>query len=237
MAEKIQEGDFITIDYIGRVKDTGMIFDLTNEEIAKKEGLNTEGTVYGPVTVVVGARHVVPGLDKQLSSLSVGEKKKIDIESADAFGSKDAELVKLVPMNVFKRQKVNPIPGMPVELERQKGIVKSVSGGRVKVDFNHPLAGKTLEYEVEVKGKIIKAEEQVRSILKLHVPSVEIKDVKIAVTEKEVEISTPNEMQTRRYINLTEEITARDILKYVKGANRVRFVDVFEKGESNIKNS
>ena len=64
-----------------------------------------------------------------------------------------------------------------------------------------------------------------------------MKDVGIAVKEKEVEISTPNDMKTRRYINLTEEITSRDILKYIKGIGKVKFIDVFEKPKIDTKNS
>lgn len=228
MTEKIIDGDFITIDYVGRVKDTNQVFDLTREEVAKEGGIDSQEAVYGPVTVVVGARHVIPGLDKKLTSMGIGEKKKVDIAPEDAFGSRNADFVKLVPRSVFKKDRINPVPGMPVKIGDQHGVVKAVSGGRIKVDFNHPLAGKTLEYEVEVHKKISDPKEQIRSIFKLHIPRVETKDVEVETKGEEVEITTPKDPKTRRYINLTEEITSKDILKYIKGIKRVKFIDVFE---------
>jgi len=232
MAEMIKEGDFITIDYVGKVKSTGKIFDLTREDIAKEEGLMSDNARYGPVTIVVGANHVIPGLDKKIIGLNIGDKKTFDISFSDGFGNRDSTLLKLIPRAEFKKQKIDPIPGIPVNLEGQYGIVQSVSGGRVKVDFNHPLAGKDLKYEVEVHDKIDKPEDKIKSLFRFHLSKVDTSAIKVELSEKIVKITTPKDTRTRRYINLTEEIVAGDILKYIEGVETVKFIDVFEKSKA-----
>jgi FKBP-type peptidyl-prolyl cis-trans isomerase 2 len=229
MAESIKEGDFITIDYVGKVKNTGKIFDLTREDVAKKEGLMSDNARFGPITIIVGAKHVIPGLDTHLLGLKVGDNKTFDIPCSDGFGNKDATLVKLIPRSEFKKQKVNPMPGMPVNLDNKYGIVQSVSGGRIKVDFNHPLAGKELSYDIEIHDKLDKPEEQIRALFRFHLSKVDTKAVEVKIIGKIADISTPKDPRTRRYINLTEEIIAGEILKYIKGVETVKFIDVFEK--------
>jgi len=227
MAEKIENGDFIEIDYVGRDKETGALFDLTREDVAKKEKIDAPNAEFGPVTIVVGAQHVIPGLDEKLTTLSVGDKSAITVPPASGFGPRQPNLVELVPRSVFKRQHINPMPGMPVKLGNRRGVVKTVSGGRIQVDFNHPLAGKELEYEVEIHKKITSPDEKIKSLLSLHVPGIDFKELKINTGNDEVEITTPRTPKTRRYINLSEENIAHDILTYIK-LKKVKFVDVFE---------
>ncbi|MDP7282529.1 MAG: FKBP-type peptidyl-prolyl cis-trans isomerase [Candidatus Undinarchaeales archaeon] len=229
MADSIKEGDFITIDYVGKVKATGKIFDLTREDVAKKEGMMSDNAKYGPVTIIVGAQHVIPGLDKHLSELKVGDTKKFDISPVDGFGNRDATLLKLIPRSEFKKRDVKPMPGMPVNFDGQYGFVQSVSGGRIKVDFNHPLAGKDLEYEVEIHDKIEKQEDQIKSLFRFHLSKVDTTEIIVKLTGNNVEITSPKNPQTRRYINLTEDIVARDIIKYIGGIETVKFIDIFEK--------
>jgi len=231
METTIQKGDFITIDYVGRVKETGKIFDLTREDIAKKEGLQSDNAKYGPITVVVGAKHVIPGLDKKLIGLNVGDNKTFDIAPVDAFGNKDTSLVKLIPRKEFTKQKMNPVPGFPVRIEGQYGIIQSVSGGRVKVDFNHPLAGKELSYEVEIQDKIEEDDKKVKSLFRFHLSKIDTSDVDVKLSDKIVTITTPKSPEIRRYINMTEEIVSRDILSYMGGVETVKFIDVFEKSK------
>lgn len=233
MAETLQEGDFVTLDYVGKVKATGQIFDLTKEEIAKKEGLYDPKLKYGEVPIVVGGEHVLKGLDAELKKLSIGDKKTVTIAAKDAFGERDSNMIKLIPHAEFKKQNMRPIPGMPVEIQGMRGVVMTVSGGRIKVDFNHPLAGKELEYELEIHKKIDKKEEQIKSLFELHLAKVDTSGIKIDIKEDSVEITTPDDQKTRRYINLTEDVLARDIIKYISNLKQVKFIDVFTEETQN----
>lgn len=228
MESTLQKGDFLTVEYVGREKATGKIFDLTSEELAKKENLYDEEMRYGSITIVLGAGHVLQGLETELEKMKVGEKKKVIITPEHAFGERKSEFIKLVPMAVFKKERMNPVPGMPVKINNIPGIVQTVSGGRVKVDFNHPLAGKELEYEINVLGKITDVKEQILSLFRFHIPKTELKELQIDLKSDVVELTTPKEQKTRRYIKVTEEVIATDILKYIKNIKKVKFIDVFE---------
>jgi len=81
-------------------------------------------------------------------------------------------------MKKFLEQKINPVPGMTVEIDNYTGLIKSVSGGRVLVDLNHPLAGKNVSYEVTIIRKVEDLKEKVEGFLEmnlhLHHPKVEV---------------------------------------------------------------
>ncbi len=145
----MNEGDFAKINYTGRVKG-GPVFDTTSEETAKKEGVYNDRGKYGAVLVPVGKGVVLKGLDEELLKAKKGEEKTVSFGPDKAFGERNAELVKLIPLKPFKDQGIRPAPGMPVKLDGKQARVQSVSGGRVRVDFNHELAGKELEYEFKV---------------------------------------------------------------------------------------
>jgi FKBP-type peptidyl-prolyl cis-trans isomerase 2 len=79
---------------------------------------------------------------------------KNEIEIPNAYGERNPELVTLIPLRVFKMRGINPIPGMVIELGQGiTGIIKAVSGGRVVIDLNHPLAGETVKFFIEVQKK------------------------------------------------------------------------------------
>jgi len=159
----MQKGEFVRISYIGRVN--GEIFDLTDEDVAKREKIFNPRIKYKPVPVIVGAGFVIPGLDEELEKMKVGEKKKVTIPAEKAFGQRKKELVKVVPESAFKKQNFKPKARLIVDFSGTKGRIQSVSAGRVRVDFNHPLAGKDLEYEIEIKEKITDKKEQVNAVL------------------------------------------------------------------------
>lgn len=160
-----EEGDFIKIDYVGTVKDSGEIFDTTKQEEADKEGLQYEDpSRFKPMVVCLGQDQVLDGLDKELQGKEEG-KYTIELEPEEAFGKKKSDLLKLIPKREFKSKEVDPYPGLELTIDGQRGTVRSVSGGRVIVDFNHPLASKELIYEVEILGEVEDVEEQVNSFL------------------------------------------------------------------------
>lgn len=214
----MKDGDFVTIDYVARIKDTGEIFDLTKEEIAKKEGIYSEKVMYGPVTFIVGANFVIRGLDEALHEMKVGEKKTVEIPPEKAFGERREELIKLIPESQFKQQNIEAVPGAYINVNNIRGKIVSISGGRVKVDFNHPLAGKTLQYEIEVKGVVTDKLEKARAVVKYFTG----KDMDVRSDDNMVEIELEVDMRKE-----LKEIIARTISKWV-GFNTVKFVDTFK---------
>lgn len=219
----MQAGDFVSIDYVGRVKGTGEIFDLTDAELAKKEKIYSENVRYGPITVVVDAGFVIKGLDDALREMKVGEKRKVEVSPDKAFGERRADFIKLIPMSNFKQQDITPEPGSYVTINGFRGRVISTDGGRVRIDFNHPLAGKDLEYELEVKGVITDVKEKIISIVHYFTNS-DKERIGAKISSKEVEISVKDEKEIHGH---TKKDIADTIKKWVKEIEAVKFVDAY----------
>lgn len=215
----MEKGDFVRIDYVGRL-ESGEIFDLTIEEVARKEKVYSPKIKYKPLPVIVGAGLMIPGIDRALETLSVGEKKSVDVAPEDAFGNRDPKLVRVLPIKVFEN--VEPKQGMIVDFSGMKGRVQSVSGGRVTVDFNNPLAGRALKYELEVKEKTEGWESQIKSACEFF----GVENAEIKLNEKTVDI------EASRLPDAVKDRIGKLIVDYVKPAGarieKVRFIDVYK---------
>ena len=181
----VKKGDFAEIVYTGRIKETGKVFDTNDRETAKKEGFFSEKANYHPIVICIGEGDVVKGLDEALEGKEAGKEFKVDVPAEKAFGKKDAKNYKLVPSAVF-RNEMHPMPGLRVDFENgQSGVIKTVSGGRVLVDFNHPLAGQDLSYEVKIVKQVTDDSEKLKGFLKYYLgaenATVEIKDGKALI--------------------------------------------------------
>ena len=176
-AKKIKKGNFVEVDYTGRFKDEGTVFDTTEKEVAIASSLNKESD-YKPIVICIGEGFILPALEEELIGKSTG-KYSFELQPEQAFGKKSAKLLKLVPMKVFKQQDIMPHPGLDVTIDNQYGIVRTVGGGRVIVDFNHPLSGKDLVYDVKVNKFVTNDKDKVESLLKvagMHYDSVSVKE-------------------------------------------------------------
>lgn len=162
---EIKDKDFIEIEYTGKCED--IVFDTTNEEKAKEQDIHNENTAYGPVVICVGQGQVLKGLDKNLPGKETEKEYTIDIPAEDGFGKKDASLLKLIPKKAFDQQQIRPMPGLEVNFDGYRGVVRTVTGGRVIVDFNHPLSSKELSYDIKINRVVTDKKEQINSIIEL----------------------------------------------------------------------
>lgn len=220
----MKEGEFVDIEFTGRIKDTDEIFDTTSEEMAKLAGIYNPKANYGSVPIIVGANQVIPGLEDAIKEMNVGDKKKVEIAPEKAFGEKNPELVKLLPMSVFKDNRMEPSPGRTVNFNGLQGRILSVDGGRIRVDFNHPLASKTIEYEIEIKNEIKEDNEKVKSVVR-YFTGIKYEDFSVMTDSSEATINI-GKFDFQKQV---KQNVADAILKWVDGMTKVSFVDVFEK--------
>lgn len=158
-----KDGDIVKVHYTA-LQDNE-VFETTREDVAVKEGIFDEKREYKPIVAIIGERNFFEKVDNELKNMNVGEKKRIKLEPKEAFGERNDELVRVVALKEFKKRNIAPFPGLVVDLNGLKGRVQSVSGGRVRVDFNHPLAGKEMEFELEVVEKIEGDESKVKALV------------------------------------------------------------------------
>jgi FKBP-type peptidyl-prolyl cis-trans isomerase 2 len=226
----IKEGDFIRINYTGKVQETGEVFDTTVKEAAEEAEIYSENKTYGPIVIAVGVGHVLKGLDKGLVGMEEGEEKTIEVQPEEGFGARDPKLLQLIPMREFKKQNMKPQVGMSITMEGHTGKIRSISGGRVTVDFNHEFAGKTLLYDVEVEKIIEDDLEKIYGIIELQYPNPNIKpeDHEVKIEDGKVVIYLNEMAKFDNQITYAKFRIARDIWDNM-GIDRVEFVDVFEK--------
>ncbi|MFH1500663.1 MAG: peptidylprolyl isomerase [archaeon] len=158
----LNEKDFIELEFTGRVKE-GEIFDTNIKEEATKLEIDFESR---PLIICLGQNMILPSIDKFLIGKEEGKEYSLELSSEEAFGQRKRELLKTMPLSVFKGQDIRPQSGMIFNFDGMMGKVSTVSGGRVIVDFNNPLAGKEVIYDLKVKRKIEALEEKAGAIIK-----------------------------------------------------------------------
>ena len=107
-----------------------------------------------PLNFMVGVGQIVPGLEKELLGMSVGEKKVVNVQPEDGYGVKDDQLVQIIERSQIP-DSVDLKLGETLRGESEdghvvEGIVAAIDDNNVKIDFNHPLADKVLTFDVEV---------------------------------------------------------------------------------------
>ena len=117
-----------------------------------------------PMTYLHGARNIIPGLEQALEGKTAGDKFEVTIAPAEAYGERSEDRVHQVPLEAFENMdKVEP--GMQVSAQTDQGtinlVVTEVEGDQVTVDANHPLAGKSLKFNVSVEDVRDASEEEV----------------------------------------------------------------------------
>ena len=92
-------------------------------------------------------------------------KYEIELSPEKAFGKRNPNLIQLIPMKVFREQKLEPIQGTMFNFDGRPAKILTVSGGRVMADFNNPLAGKTVMYNINVKRKVDDLNEKIKALI------------------------------------------------------------------------
>jgi peptidylprolyl isomerase len=134
-----QQGDTVHVHYTGRLDD-GTVFD------------SSQGRE--PVLFVLGKGEVIPGFEKAVEGLAIGEQTTVKIPPEEAYGPRSDELVLNVSHDVFPDD-VTPAIGQRFEMSSTDGgrtpvVVTEVSDDSVQIDANHPLAGQHLNFELEL---------------------------------------------------------------------------------------
>lgn len=231
-----EKGDLVLVDYVAKVKETGEIFDTTVEDVAKKEKLYKEGEIYEPKLVAVGEGWVLKALDESLLNLELNKATPVEISPEKAFGSRDPEKVRLVPLRRLLAKGITPQLGARIEFEGKLAVVRTMGAGRVQLDFNPPLAGKTLVYEVTVQKKLETKEEKINALIHRRIPAVDItkftlKMGKTAKTSKIIEINVPEEAFYVEGLQLAKRGIATDIQKFFPETTTIKFIETFTKKE------
>ena len=137
---KIKQGSKVTVEYIGRFED-GTVFDKSKQ----------------PLVFEVGAKKVIPGFEQKIIGMEKGQTKKITLKPEEAYGKKNEKLIFEVTKEVLKNRGVEPRAGMRVKMEPKDpkhpprmATITKVTDKTIVLDLNHPLAGKTLIFDLKI---------------------------------------------------------------------------------------
>lgn len=139
--EKVENGIFVSVDYKGTLKN-GQVFD----------------TSYGrqPLEIQMGAGQLIKGFENELMGMALNEKKVFTLSPEDAYGQRDESLTHSFPRSEVPPE-MKPQVGMTIGLTTPQGRqvparIVSLDDEKLTMDLNHPLAGESLTFEIEVVG-------------------------------------------------------------------------------------
>lgn len=138
---QVKNGDTVQVHYTGTL-DNGEIFDTSKER--------------EPLEFTLGRGQLIPGFEKAVLGLTIGDSTKVDIPSTEAYGEERKDLIIHVPKDQLPDD-VKPQIGMQLQVNQPSGQpipvrITEVGETELTLDANHPLAGKDLTFEIELLG-------------------------------------------------------------------------------------
>ncbi|MGY5875084.1 MAG: FKBP-type peptidyl-prolyl cis-trans isomerase [Candidatus Thorarchaeota archaeon] len=237
VTDTVESGSLIYVDYVGRSKEDGKIFDLTMEEVAKEEGLYKEDGYYAPVLVVIGWSWLLEAIEEELVGMKIGESKTIEVPPEKGAGPRDPAKVKQIAKAKLARQRVSGHVGEEIKFGEERGVITHVFGRTVRVDFNPPLAGKTLVFDVTVRQIITDLEEKIYSVVKRRIPILSREEVGITIKSKIITIELPLRTRYIESVQYAEIGIAMDALKVHEKADEVKLVVSWKRPEPPTDNT
>lgn len=162
----LQKKDFVEIEFTAKVKDSGEVFDSNiKEDLEKLHSGHDHKIESKPFVFSLGEGMFLKGVEDFLVGKEEKGNYEIELSSENAFGKRDQNMIQKMPIKLFAQQNLRPIPGHMFNFDGRVGKVLSVSGGRVVVDFNNPLSGKDVVYNVKVLRKVEDLNEKIKSFI------------------------------------------------------------------------
>lgn len=149
--DTVQAGDNVSVDYIGKLEN-GTVFDTSYAEVAKNASIFDPRREYAPLNFTAGVGQMIQGFDQGVIGMKKGEEKVLTIPPEKAYGAVNPEAIVSVPLEILQKNNITAEVGMVLRTTSGSGRVTAVNGTDATVDFNHPLAGKTLVFDVKVEN-------------------------------------------------------------------------------------
>ena len=228
----LKKGDFALVNSTTKVKESNEIINTTVEQVAKEANLHRSENTYEPEFVVVGEGWVPKGLDEALVNLEKDKELNVEVPPEKGYGQRDPSKMKLIPIRRFANEKITPVPGSRVEIDGRSALVRSVGAGRVQVNFNPPLAGKTLIYNLKLEKIIESNEEKLKALIHRRLPTPPPEKFKVNLTQDECTIELPEEAFLIEGLQIAKRVIASDVQRFMPELVRVTFTETFKKPQT-----
>jgi peptidylprolyl isomerase len=224
----VKPGDFLLVNFTLKVKESGETVDTTYDAVAKDTHVHREESTYGPRFIILGEGWLPKGLEDSLVGLDIGKQTTVELSPDKGFGTRDPAKMRLVPLRRFREQGV-PSPGAQIELDGRAATVRAVGAGRVQVDYNHPLAGRTLIYEVSIEKVVEDDTEKVLNIISKRIPEVDKAKFGIERNSSDLTIEVPEEAFYLSGLQVAKKSVTSDLQKYFPNIETISFREVFKR--------
>lgn len=225
----VGEKSLVYIDYSATTKHDGIVFDTTMSEVAKDSGIFKENDRYEPMLVAIGWNWLLGALEEELVGMKVGDSKTVEVPPEKGAGERDPSKVKMIAKTKLAKHKTQPIKGEQITFGNERGVITAVLGRKVRIDFNSPLAGRTLVFDVTLRSIVSDPSEKLCAIVKRRVPGIPEENFKFSVAKKIVTIEMPKETRYVQDIQYAEIGIAADALKVFDDAKEVKLVVTFDR--------
>ena len=163
--DTFETGEFVEIEYTARIADDGTVVDTTDPSVATESGL-AGIDASGPVVVILGEGHVFGPIEDALTEMQPSEQRTVEVSPTNAFGEMNPTRRVSIPVQGFSEDSIEQ--NDRVTINGRAGYVDAVEDGTATIDFNHPLAGSTLEYEIRPLNRIVDLEDRTEGLLRLY---------------------------------------------------------------------
>jgi peptidylprolyl isomerase len=228
------------VDILGKTIESdpkaNIVFQASNPEDAKLL-LNYDekkANEYTPDLAIVGKKgFLMEKIDENIKGMKFFEEKVIRLEPKDAFGERDGKKIEMMNANKFKKDmNEEPRPGATYRDKKGRtGTVIKMGQGRIIVDFNHPLAGKTVEYKVKVIDRLENFDSQVKGFIDRRLPGA-MTDLFTITQDKEkkiLDIEIPQAYLFQQNLIYFKFGLSMDLQEHLPDVQTVRFIEKFEK--------
>lgn len=228
--EKLEKGDLAYLDFdlfIVR-PDSEELFDTTREDSAKDNDIHDEKKVYEEVPFIVGEKRFLPGLDEALEGAEIGKELSITVQPEKGAGERDPKLVEMRSMREFSRMNIVPEVGKEVVIDNKPAFIAAVFAGRVRVDYNNPLAGYDVKYDYKVTKKAKDREDKIRGIIDMDYGSSD--EFGLTITDDTAEILLPDVCKYDEKWFIAKYKVVSDLRGFAD-LRLIKFVEEYEKKE------
>lgn len=207
-ADELVDDDFVRIEYTARAADSGHVVDTTDPAVAADadiDGIDADG----PIVVALGDGHVFEPVEEAIRAVGIGGSTTVTVDPDDAFGERDPHKHETVPASLVPADRREA--GRIVSVAGRECVIESVDDETVHLDYNHSLAGVTLEYDLSVDGRVT-GRDRVEGLRALHGLDAEatLSDGHLTVSIAAIEPSRERGRRLRAFIGDARQLLPVD---------------------------
>ncbi len=202
-----------------------ILFRTTDRIKAEKEDIFEENIYYGPQPIMFDSGEISDGFEEALKDAEPGKKGSVTVPPEKGAGQRDPRKIELFSRRELDRKGIDIVEGGRVDIDNRTGTIIQATSGRVRVDFNNPLAGRTIKYDYIITDIPETPEDIVKAILLKDYDDVEFK---VEIREDSVDVIIPDVCKYDQAWYIAKYMVVGDIRKLL-GLDSIRFIEVYEK--------